>query len=300
MSLDFHLQQYFSKSQISLHFYDTFEELVIICQRHEIDIIILAGGEENIFIKEVEMVSLIKRNMFLAIIPVILFHPSPDEHLVITAYQAGVEDFIYGDWKEKLVEVRIQKIIERSRRDMSINPSTHLPGPTIIEHELSEQINNNSEFAVAYADLDNFKAYNDYYGYYFGDSIIRLTARIIKDIVFDVCREGFVGHIAGDDYIYIVPQDKFEFISKTIIKTFDSLIRLKYEDADLDRGYITVKNRRGVTEEFPILTLSIAIIINHKGMFKHVGEMSKMLADLKKATKLKPGSNYMVERRSKY
>ncbi len=300
MSLDFHLQHFFLQNQIQLHFYDTFEELIVICQRNEVDIIILAGGEENLFLKEVEMVSLIKRNMFLAVIPIILFHPNPDENLVITAYQAGAEDFIYGDWKDKLVEVRINKIIERIRRDMSINPSTHLPGPTIIEHELSEQIRSNSEFAVAYADLDNFKAYNDYYGYYYGDAIIRLTARIIKDIVFDVCREGFVGHIAGDDYIYIVPQDKFELVSKTIIKTFDSLIRLRYDNADLERGKISVANRNGVLEEFPILTLSIAIIINHKGMFKHVGEMSKMLADLKKATKLKPGSNYMVERRSKY
>lgn len=300
MSLDFHIQHFFQKKQIQLHFFESFDELIVICQRNEIDIIILAGGQENLFIKEVEMVSLIKRNMFLAIIPIILFHPDPDENLVITAYQAGAEDFIYGDWKEKLVEVRIRKIIERSRRDMSINPSTHLPGPTIIEHELSEQINNNSEFAVAYADLDNFKAYNDYYGYYFGDAIIRLTARIIKDVVFDVCREGFVGHIAGDDYIYIVPQDKYELISKTILKTFDALIQQKYEDVDLERGYITTKNRKGETEHFPILTLSIAIIINKKGMFKHVGEMSKMLADLKKATKLRPGSNYMVERRSKY
>lgn len=298
--MDFYLQHFFQKDKIQLHFFDSFEELVVICQRNEIDIIILAGGEENLFLKEVEMVSLIKRNMFLAIIPIILFHPNPDENLVITSYQAGAEDFIYGDWKEKLVEVRIRKIIERSRRDMSINPSTHLPGPIIIEHELAEQIKSNNEFAVAYADLDNFKAYNDYYGYYFGDSIIRLTARIIKDIVFDVCREGFVGHIAGDDFIYIVPQDKFEIISKTIIKTFDSLIRLKYEDADLERGYISTRNRRGDLEDFPILTLSIAIVINRQGMFSHVGEMSKMLADLKKATKLQSGSNYMVERRSKY
>ena len=246
------------------------------------------------------MVSLIKRNMFLAIIPVILFHPSPDENLVITAYQAGAEDFIYGDWKEKLVEVRIRRIIERSRRDMSINPSTHLPGPTIIEHELSETIKNNYECAIAYLDLDNFKAYNDYYGYFYGDSIIRLTARIIKDTVFDVCREGFVGHIAGDDYIFIVPTDDYEVICKSIIKTFDSLIQLRYAESDLARGSITTTNRRGDIEEFPILTISIAVIINHLDKFRHVGEMSKMLADLKKATKQKSGSNFMVERREKY
>ena len=294
------MQYFFSRHQIRLHYFNSFQELAVICQRNEIDIIILAGGAENIFIKEIEMVSLIKRNMFLAIIPIILFHPNPDENLVITAYQAGAEDFIYGDWKEKLVEVRIRRIIERSRRDMSINPSTHLPGPTIIEHELSETIKNDVECAIAYLDLDNFKAYNDYYGYYYGDSIIRLTARIIKDAVFDICREGFVGHIAGDDYIFIVPIEDYEIICQSVIKTFDSLIRLKYADKDLAQGSITTTNRRGDIEEFPILTISIAVIINHLGKFRHVGEMSKMLADLKKATKQKSGSNYMVERREKY
>ena len=246
------------------------------------------------------MVKLIKRNTFLAIVPVILFHTNPDENIVIAAYQAGAEDFIHGDWKEKLIEVRINKVIERSRRDMSINPSTHLPGPSIIEHEMTKLLSQQAEFAVCYADLDNFKAYNDYYGYFFGDKIIRLTARIIKDIVFDVSRGGFVGHIAGDDFICIIPKDDIDFVCRNIIKTFDSLIRPKYKTEDLNRGYIETTNRSGTIEKFPILTISIAVLINELGSFTHVGEMSKMLADLKKATKLKSGSNYMIERRSKY
>lgn len=300
ISLDFHLNRYFTKNNVTLHYFRSFEELIIISQRFELDIVIFAAGPDELFIKEIEMVKLIKRNTFLAAIPVVLIHANPDENIVIAAYQVGAEDFIYGDWKEKLIEVRISKIIERSRRDMSINPSTHLPGPAIIEHELKEQITQRAEFAVCYADLDNFKAYNDYYGYYFGDKIIRLTAKIIKDIVFDVCREGFVGHIAGDDFIFIIPKGNIEFICKNIIKTFDSLIPTKYKADDIRRGYITTLNRSGKKENFPILTISIAVLINKIGSFSHVGEISKMLADLKKATKQKKGSNYMIERRSKY
>ena len=300
ISIDFHLERFFTNNNIKLHYFQTFEELIVICQRYEIDIIILAGGPEERFIREMEMVKLIKRNTFLAIVPVILFHTNPDENIVIAAYQAGAEDFIHGDWKEKLIEVRINKVIERSRRDMSINPSTHLPGPSIIEHEMTKLLSQQAEFAVCYADLDNFKAYNDYYGYFFGDKIIRLTARIIKDIVFDVSRGGFVGHIAGDDFICIIPKDDIDFVCRNIIKTFDSLIRPKYKTEDLNRGYIETTNRSGTIEKFPILTISIAVLINELGSFTHVGEMSKMLADLKKATKLKSGSNYMIERRSKY
>lgn len=252
------------------------------------------------FIKEIDLVNSIKQNIFLSFIPTILFHPEPDENIVIAAYERGAEDFIYGDWREKLVEVRIKRVLERSRRDLSINPSTHLPGPNIIEDELTKQINAQSKFAVCYADLDNFKAYNDYYGYFYGDKVIRLTAKIIKDIVFELCREGFLGHIAGDDFLFIIPPEDIDIICTKILDVFDCIIPYRYKEEDMARGFITTENRRGEVENFPLLTLSIAVLVNENGKFSHVGEMSKMLADLKKGVKMKDGSNYMVERRKKY
>lgn len=247
-----------------------------------------------------ELVQAIKKNIFLSIIPVVLCSPEPKDEVVVSAYESGVEDFIYGEWIDRLVEVRIRKAIERSRRDLAINPSTRLPGPNIIEREISRQLAVKSEFAICYADLDNFKAYNDYYGYVRGDKVIRLTARIIKDVVFDLCPGGFVGHIAGDDYIIVIPISQVDEICSAIIKTFDSLIQYRYEAEDCERGYITTTSRRGEIEDFPILTISIAVLFNTNGTFSHMGEMSRMLADLKKATKTHSGSNYLIERRAKY
>jgi diguanylate cyclase (GGDEF)-like protein len=298
ISIDFHLDPFFKKNNISLHFFNDFEDLITISRRYTLNAILIAGIDT--FIKEIDLVRSIKQNVFLSFIPTIMFHNDPDENIVIAAYERGVEDFIYGDWREKLIEVRIKRILERSRRDMSINPSTQLPGPNIIEDELTKQIEAQSTFSVCYADLDNFKAYNDYYGYFYGDKIIRLTAKIIKDVVFDLCREGFLGHIAGDDFIFIVPPEDVDLICSKILNIFDSFIPYRYKEVDRQRGSITVQNRRGVEEEFPLLTLSIAVLINENGKFTHVGEMSKMLADLKKGVKLKEGSNYMVERRKKY
>jgi diguanylate cyclase (GGDEF)-like protein len=157
-----------------------------------------------------------------------------------------------------------------------------------------------AEFAMGYADLDNFKAYNDYYGYVDGDKVIRLTSTVIKDIVFDLCREGFVGHIAGDDFIVVVPAHLVDRVFSTIIRTFDTLIPYRYEPEDRQRGYITTKSRRGEVENFPILTISIAVVVNIEQKFAHIGEISKMLVDLKTAAKLQAGSTYMVERRKKY
>ncbi|UCD63661.1 MAG: diguanylate cyclase [Candidatus Zixiibacteriota bacterium] len=269
-----------------------------ICQRFPVDIIMIAGRGH--FIKEVELVRAIKDNVFMSIVPVMMFHPEPDENIVVAAYQAGAEDFVHGDWRDKLVEVRIRRVIHRSRRDLSVNPSTHLPGPGIIESEVARLINMDECFAVCYADLDNFKAYNDYYGYFYGDKVIQLTARVIKDVVFDLCREGFVGHVAGDDFIAVIPPEEIDHICSSIIRVFDQLIPYRYDRPDRVRGYIESKNRRGEVEQFPLLTISIAVLINEHGNFRHIGEMAKMLADLKRITKQRDGSNYMIERRRKY
>ncbi|MFZ5979472.1 MAG: diguanylate cyclase domain-containing protein [Candidatus Zixiibacteriota bacterium] len=298
VNLDFHLHKFFSGDEVSFHYFSNFENLVTICLRYPINIIMMGGKSD--FYNEIQMLQAIKQNVFLSIIPVILYHPEPSSNVVIAAYENGAEDFIYGEWLEKLVEVRIRRVIDRSHRDLSVNPSTHLPGPVMIEQEIERQISMGAEFAVCYADLDNFKAYNDYYGYSYGDKIIKMTGKIIKDVVFDVCREGFVGHIAGDDFMFVIPRDQVDIICNWIIKSFDSLILYRYEPEDRERGYITTANRRGTIENYPILTLSIAVIINDNGKFSHVGEMSRMLADLKKATKQRTGSNYLIERRKKY
>jgi len=298
VNLDFHLKQFYRNEDLAFHYFESFDDLITVCQRFPIDAIIVGGRSE--FIRELELTRAIKLNVFLAIIPVILHHPDPDNNIVIAAYENGAEDFIYGDWRDKLIQVRIRSVIDRNRRDLSINPSTHLPGPALIEQEITRQLRLGAEFAICYADLDNFKAYNDYYGYDRGDKVIQLTARVIKDIVFDLCREGFVGHIAGDDFISVIPANLVHRACVAIIHTFDAIIPYKYEESDRDAGEIRTTNRRGDMETFPLLTVSIAVLINANGKFSHVGEMSKMLADLKKATKAREGSNYMVERRHKY
>lgn len=298
VNLDFYLNSFFDSEKVNICYFKNFDELITICHRFEIDAIFIDG--QNDFIKELKLVRSIKQNVFIYIIPIILYHPNPDTNTMIAAYENGAEEFIHGEWVNHLVEVKIKNVIDRNRRDLSVNPSTRLPGTNLIEKELTRQISMGAEFALCYADLDNFKAYNDYYGYSKGDKVVRLTAKILRDIVFDSCREGFVGHIAGDDYIFIIPPDRVDDICSSFIRVFDLLIPFRYELEDRQRGEINSINRRGEKEVFPILTVSIAVVINENEKFEHVGELSKMLADLKKAVKMKSGSNYMVERRKKY
>jgi len=298
ISLDFHLRQFFREEEVSFHYFRDFIDLNTICLRYAVDAILIGG--KSLFLRELELTRAIKNNIQLSIVPVILYHPSPAKDIIIAAYENGAEEFIYGEWIDRFVEVRIRRVVERSRRDLSVNPTTRLPGPAMIEREIERQMSLGEEFAVCYADLDNFKAYNDYYGYAYGDRIIRMTGRVLKDIVYDLCQEGFVGHIAGDDFICVIPRDLVDETCYWVIKCFDAFVQFRYSEEDRDRGFIVTTNRRGIVERFPILSISIAVIINEEGKFRHIGELSKMLADLKKATKAMPGSNYMIERRKKY
>jgi len=299
---DFYLSRILNGGNLSLHSFNNIEELLTLAQRFTLDLIfigITSEAEED-SLRMLDMVRFIKDHTYLAIIPTVLYNPHPGDHTLTAAYENGAEEFYSEAVPPHIAGVKTEMMMLRANRDLSVNPSSRLPGPGIIEKEIERQIELGQRFAVCYADLDNFKAFNDYYGYYYGDRVIQLTARIIKDVVFDVCREGFVGHIGGDDFVFVIPGDKVPEICKGIIRTFDTIMPYRYHKDDRIRGFIVTKNRKDQEETYCMMTLSIAVVINKGRMFKHVGEMSHMLADLKKYAKSLPGSNYVIERRRKY
>ncbi|MCP4632616.1 MAG: diguanylate cyclase [candidate division Zixibacteria bacterium] len=281
-----------------LHYFKNIDELY---QRHchtNLDVIVIAAGSD--FEDEFKITQLIKQHPTLQLLPLILYAPEPDKDIIVKGFEYGVDEFISGFWDDDVVRAKIKMLCYRSKRDIGVNPSSGLPGAAIIEADVERRVTRREDFAVCYVDLDNFKAYNDYYGYVYGDKIIRLTATIIKDTVLDLVRDGFIGHIGGDDFVYVIPNNKIDLVCKTIINIFDKMISTRYLEDDLKRGYIEVPNRAGKLESFPIMTLSIAVIPHKQVKFKKIGEISHMMADLKKYTKGFEGSNYRIERRRKY
>jgi GGDEF domain-containing protein len=152
-------------------------------------------------------------------------------------------------------------------------------------------------FAVCYADLDNFKEFNDRYGYNSGDSVIFLTSRILRDVVRSLAPEGFVGHIGGDDFIFDVPLDKLEVCCDEIIQLFDELIPYQYTVEDRRAGYFLGKDRRGTVHRIPLMTLSIGVVTNYFENFSHTAQVSELAAEMKNYAKTLPGSLYVVDRR---
>ena len=180
-----------------------------------------------------------------------------------------------------------------------VSPLTALPGNVQIHAELKKRLLNEEEFAVLYFDLDNFKAYNDIYGFVKGDEIIKFTARTILNSIHKIsCPNSFVGHIGGDDFVAIVSKlCDYEGICQDIIANFDVQVLQYFNDLDKERGYIEVANRRNIIEQFPLTSISIGVVVVNKDRFKNILEIGEIGAQVKHLAKITPGSAYAINRR---
>ncbi len=175
-----------------------------------------------------------------------------------------------------------------------LNPLTGLPGNLLIEQNIKKTLDLDEDKYIMYFDLDNFKAYNDTYGFENGDRIIMLTANIIKECLNSNSCEKFIGHIGGDDFVAIATLDDIEKTCNDIIQVFNNRVKNYYTEADKNNGYIMATNRHGTIEKFPIISLSIAVVDNKKHKFGSPVEVSRQLSILKKKCKLKWESNFYI------
>ena len=183
--------------------------------------------------------------------------------------------------------------------DIDASPLTFLPGNAAIENLLEKKIEKKEYFSFCYIDLDNFKAFNDHYGYARGSEAIKATADVMEQSITSLkYDDDFVGHIGGDDFVVITTTERHAKVCETIIKKFDEMIVGLYDAEDIKRGYIEGKTRQGEKRNFPIMTISIAVVTNlHRTIVSHI-QVGEIAADLKGYAKSMPGSSYVVDKRT--
>ncbi|UCF86834.1 MAG: HAMP domain-containing protein [Nitrospiraceae bacterium] len=181
---------------------------------------------------------------------------------------------------------------------LDANPLTKFPGGVTIQNILKKRIGAKGPLAFCLIDMDNFKTFNDRYGYVRGSELVLATARIIKNVVEGSgTEEDFFGHIGGDDFVIITVPERFRELCDKIISQFDKEIPKHYDEEDKKRGYIIGKSRQGTVMEFPIITLSIAVVTNEKkALINHI-QVGELAAELKEYAKSMPGSRYVVDQR---
>jgi diguanylate cyclase (GGDEF)-like protein len=209
-----------------------------------------------------------------------------------------VEDFIRKtDIKKELV-TRADLSIIRSERVIEINPLTRLPGNISINKQIQDRLDNGKEFALGYADLDHFKPFNDYYGFSRGDEVIKVTGRLILNTAKGLQpKNSFVGHIGGDDFVFIMDLSVIEETASEIINAFDRIIPTFYDTEDRERGSIQSLDRQGNVKRFPIITISIGITHNRRRSFAHYGELTEIASTMKGHAKHHKGSCYRIDKR---
>jgi len=195
----------------------------------------------------------------------------------------------------------VKQLLEKTtdleiKRAKHCNPLSGLPGNILIEEKLKLVIETEEAYAVLYFDLDNFKPYNDVYGFDNGDKILCMTAQIIQSQFKDSnMMDVFIGHIGGDDFIAILKDSDVVPVCQTIIDYFDVRIRGFYTEEDKQRGYIVAKNRHGVEENFPIVSLSIAVLTSLGRKFKNPADLAEAASVVKKKCKLIWESCYCID-----
>jgi GGDEF domain-containing protein/CHASE3 domain sensor protein len=181
---------------------------------------------------------------------------------------------------------------------LDASPLTRLPGGIAIENVLKKRIESGLPLAFCVIDLDNFKAYNDRYGYANGSEVIKETAKIIEAVVKTTgSPDDFVGHVGGDDFVIITTPNFMSNISGEVIARFDRRILEFYDPEDRERGHIVGKTRQGVEMQFPIMSISIAIVTNEHRKLSNALEASEIAAELKDYAKTIPKSVFVVDKR---
>ena len=181
------------------------------------------------------------------ITPIIVISSNHDKDHRVKILKAGVEHYIKAPIDEEYMYYTIVSAIRLLYTNRGISPLTGLPGNIQIQTEIKRRLLNKEDFCVIYLDLDNFKAYNDVYGFLNGDEIIKFTAKtIMNNINSNDCEDCFVGHIGGDDFVAMITGTDCEKICQNIIIEFDEGVKSYFTRTDLDKGYIEVPNRKGI------------------------------------------------------
>ncbi len=190
------------------------------------------------------------------------------------------------------------KLSKLKAMDIDTSPLTRLPGGMAVENFLNQQIADKQKIAFCLFDIDNFKSFNDRYGYARGNDVIKYTGDIIQSVVREkITFNSFVGHIGGDDFVAIIPCDMYHDVCESIIERFDKKIVTFYDKEDLEQGYIVSKTRQGKVDKFPVMSISIAVVSNKDDIGINSVRIGELAAEIKEYAKTFKGSTYLTDRR---
>lgn len=250
----------------------------------------------------------LKKDSLTSNIPVIFVTMMNEEEDEANGFTIGAVDYITKPFKPAIVKSRIKthlklkSAMEELKRLYSLaldaNPITKLPGNNSIMATISRAIKSKQAVCVIYADLDHFKAFNDKYGFAYGDAVILFTGNVLKRATQEAeCEDAFIGHIGGDDFVLVVPSDKCQNTVRHITRIFDNEIIDFYKPEDASAKCIMTTDRQGKSQIYQMMSISMAGVDLSHGIYENYIQISDVCANLKKKAKAHPGSHFCMDQR---
>ena len=231
-------------------------------------------------------------------IPIIMLTAKQSEEDQVTGLAGGANDYVTKPWKNKELIQRVRNHLEWARTQRSVSPLTGLPGNNSIIAERQRRVDAKEGFGQIFLDLDNFKAFNDRYGFPRGDTAIQAVAEVLVQVIETRGRPGdFVGHVGGDDFWVITERTRAEELAEAIKAALDARLPLLYEEEDRARGSVSVLNRRHEFEDFPLMCVTLAVADYDPLSGGHLAQVDDVLKELKTYGKGIIGSVVVTERR---
>ena len=218
----------------------------------------------------------------------------------VEGLEVGADDYVTKPFDPVELVARIHAALRRSRQLRDVSPLTGMPGNNEIARELQRLFaGGDPKFALVHGDLDNFKAFNDCYGFAMGDRVIKATARLLSEHLQRCeCKPSFVGHVGGDDFVVVMAPDVVTHFCSAVITRFDLVIPTYYAGVDRERGGVLVHDRRGDELFFPLMSISLGVATTATGMLRSAAQAASIASEMKMVAKRDAGSSFRIDRRT--
>ncbi len=246
-----------------------------------------------------ELCSDFKKNDRLKNVPIIFLADQSFNEEKFGSLKLGMCETLTKPFSPKTLLNKVNSLALKSRLVKKINPLTELPGKQYLEDELNQLIQNGVSFDLVFTDLKGFVSFNKAYGFEEGNKVIQYIVTLFQDELSKMDgHEGKVYHFGGDDFCILLKPGYANDLSKKIIARFDLEIPQFYQESDRSRGGLILTNRRGLIEQWPIMTLAMVLISNGNRKISNWLEAEMIAVEMLKYTKSMPGSHYTKDRRS--
>jgi diguanylate cyclase (GGDEF)-like protein len=217
----------------------------------------------------------------------------------VVGLTAGADDYLIKPFDTLELVARVRSTMRRNAEMRAASPLTNLPGNTRIDEEIAARMSGGTPFAVCYFDLDNFKAFNDAYGFLRGDDAILALARAVQTAVLEAGKPTpFIGHVGGDDFVVVCEIGQSEALCSRALALFDAVSRSLYDSVDADRGHIALTDRQGNLRKFPLVSVSAGIASTERRRYSDHRQIVAVATEMKNVAKATPGSAVAVDRRA--